>query len=168
MADDVTIAWENAQGRLDKALKPNLKTRPTWDEYFMEMAKLAAKRSTCKRQNVGAVAVIGKHILATGYNGAPKGLPHCIDSGCLREELVIPSGQRHELCRGVHAEQNIICQAALHGISLNGATIYCTHKPCSICAKLILNAGIVRVVHLTDYPDEMTKSIIGHMMEVLQ
>lgn len=141
------------------------KTRPTWDEYFMDIAKLVASRSTCNRRSVGAVAVKGKHILASGYNGSPKDQAHCIDTGCLREEQGIPSGQRHELCNGVHAEQNIICQAAYHGVSLAGATIYCTNQPCSICAKLIVNAGIVRVVYLDGYPDEMTKAILGDMME---
>ncbi|WP_290902673.1 dCMP deaminase family protein, partial [Ferroglobus sp.] len=119
--------------------------RPSLDEYFMEIAKVVAKRSTCLRQNVGAVIVKDKRILSTGYNGAPMGLPHCLDIGCLREELNVPSGERHELCRAVHAEQNAIIQAAVHGVSIKGATLYTTHQPCIMCAKMIINAGIVRV-----------------------
>ena len=126
----------------------------------MKMADLASERSTCIRRHVGAVAVKDNHILATGYNGAPKGQIHCYENGCLREEMNVPSGERHELCRAVHAEQNLICQAALHGISLAGATLYCTNQPCSICAKLIVNAGIKQVIYKDGYPDEMTKDIL--------
>ena len=126
----------------------------------MKMADLAAERSTCLRRHVGAVAVKDNHILATGYNGAPKGQIHCEENGCLREAMKIPSGERHELCRAVHAEMNLICQAALHGISLAGATLYCTHQPCSICAKLIVNAGIEKVIYKDGYPDEMTSNIL--------
>ncbi len=128
--------------------------RPSLDEYFMEIAKVVAKRSTCLRQNVGAVIVKDKRILSTGYNGAPTGLPHCLDIGCLREELNVPSGERHELCRAVHAEQNAIIQAAVHGVSIKGATLYTTHQPCIMCAKMIINAGIVRVVYGKKYADE--------------
>jgi len=128
--------------------------RPTLDEYFMEIAKVVAKRSTCLRQNVGAVIVKDKRILTTGYNGAPSGLPHCLEIGCLREQLKVPSGERQELCRAVHAEQNAIIQAALHGISIAGATLYTTHQPCIMCAKMIINAKIVRVVYGKRYPDE--------------
>ncbi len=128
--------------------------RPSLDEYFMEIAKVVAKRSTCLRQNVGAVIVKDKRILSTGYNGAPMGLPHCLDIGCLREELNVPSGERHELCRAVHAEQNAIIQAAVHGVSIKGATLYTTHQPCIMCAKMIINAGIVRVVYGKRYADE--------------
>lgn len=139
--------------------------RIDWKSYFMKMAQLAAERSTCIRRRVGAVAVRDNHVLATGYNGAPKGQTHCIDQGCLREELNIPSGERHEICRGVHAEQNIICQAALHGVSLEGAIIYCTTQPCSICARLIVNSGIQKVIYLEGYPDEMTIGILKNMLE---
>ena len=139
--------------------------RIDWKSYFMKMAQLAAERSTCIRRQVGAVAVRDNHVLATGYNGAPKGQTHCIDQGCLREELNIPSGERHEICRGVHAEQNIICQAALHGVSLEGAIIYCTTQPCSICARLIVNSGIQKVIYLEGYPDEMTIGILKNMLE---
>ncbi|MGE5575872.1 MAG: deoxycytidylate deaminase [Syntrophothermus sp.] len=132
--------------------------RPSWDAYFMEIAGLVAKRSTCLRRQVGAVMVKDKHILSTGYNGAPSGVPHCIDVGCLREELGIPSGERHELCRAIHAEQNAIIQAALHGVSLARATLYCTHQPCILCTKMLINAGIKRVVYQGEYPDEMARS----------
>ena len=116
--------------------------RPSWDEYFMQMAQLTAQRSTCLRRKVGAVIVKDKHIIATGYNGAPRGLKHCVElGGCLREKLKIPSGQRHELCRALHAEQNAIIQAATLGQSIEDGTIYITHQPCAICAKMIINAG---------------------------
>ncbi|MDD6043632.1 MAG: dCMP deaminase family protein [Eubacteriaceae bacterium] len=130
--------------------------RPSWDEYFMGMAKLTAERSTCLRRQVGAVIVKDKHIIATGYNGAPRGLTHCDErGGCLRQELGVPSGQRHELCRALHAEQNAIIQAATLGQSIEGATIYITHQPCAICSKMIINAGIKRVVVNEGYPDEL-------------
>jgi dCMP deaminase len=115
--------------------------RPTWEEYFMDITHLVAKRSTCLRRQVGAVLVRDKKILATGYNGAPSGLEHCLEVGCLREKLGIPSGERHELCRGLHAEQNAIIQAAYHGVGIRGATLYCTNHPCIICSKMIINAG---------------------------
>ena len=134
--------------------------RPSWDEYFMSIANLVKERSTCIRRKVGAVIVKDKNILATGYNGPPSGLPHCIDVGCLREKLGVPSGERHELCRGLHAEQNAIIQAAKHGISIKGSTLYCTHMPCSICMKMIINAGIVEVVYQEGYPDELSESFI--------
>lgn len=130
-----------------------MQKRPSLDEYFMEIAKVVASRSTCLRQNVGAVIVRDKRILSTGYNGAPMGLPHCLDIGCLRQELNVPSGERHELCRAVHAEQNAIIQAAYHGVSIKGATLYTTHQPCIMCAKMMINAGIVRVVYGKDYAD---------------
>ncbi len=121
--------------------------RPSWDEYFMQMAQLTAQRSTCLRRKVGAVIVKDKHIIATGYNGAPRGLKHCVElGGCLREKLKIPSGQRHELCRALHAEQNAIIQAATLGQSIEDGTIYITHQPCAICAKMIINAGLKRIV----------------------
>jgi len=135
--------------------------RPSWDEYFMGIAELTAQRSTCLRRQVGAVIVQDKHLVATGYNGAPKGLPHCADlSGCLREQLGVPSGERHELCRALHAEQNAIIQAATSGLSIEGATIYITHQPCVICAKMIINAGIRKIIVKEGYPDEMAVKIL--------
>ena len=135
--------------------------RPSWDEYFMEMAELTAQRSTCLRRNVGAVIVQNKHIIATGYNGAPRGLAHCEElGGCLREKLQVPSGERHELCRALHAEQNAIIQAATLGHSIEGASMYITHQPCSICAKMIINAGIDKIVVKEGYPDKMALDIL--------
>jgi len=130
--------------------------RPSWDEYFMDMAEIVKTRSTCLRRQVGAVIVKDKRILASGYNGAPTGLKHCEETGCLREQLGIPSGQRHELCRGLHAEQNAIIQASLHGVKLEGATIYVTIQPCVLCAKMVINAGINKLVFKGDYPDELS------------
>ena len=130
------------------------KTRPSWDEYFMNIAKLVSTRSTCLRRHVGAVVVKDKQILATGYNGAPTGITHCDEAGCLRQELGIPSGQRHEICRALHAEQNAFLQAAKHGVGLEGSTLYITVQPCSICAKMIINVGIKKVVIEGEYPDE--------------
>jgi dCMP deaminase len=126
----------------------------------MDIAFLVAKRSTCRRRRVGAIAVADKRILATGYNGAPSGLDHCLDIGCLREELGIASGERHELCRGLHAEQNVIIQAAYHGVSIKGATLYCTNLPCSICSKMLINAGIVHIVYQDGYADSMTEEML--------
>ena len=128
--------------------------RPTWDSYFMEITKLVASRSSCLRRSVGAVLVKDKRILATGYNGAPAGMKHCEEVGCLREKLHVPSGQRHELCRGLHAEQNAIIQAARQGTEIVGSTLYCTTAPCSLCAKMLINAGVVRIVYEGSYPDE--------------
>lgn len=127
--------------------------RPSWDEYFIELAHLVSKRSTCLRRYVGAVLVKDKRILATGYNGAPKGLEHCLDIGCLRDKLKIPSGERHELCRALHAEQNVLVQAALHGISTRDSIMYVTNQPCIICAKMLINAGIKEIVISEGYPD---------------
>jgi len=135
--------------------------RPSWDEYFVEIARQVATRSTCLRRQVGAVIVRDKRILSTGYNGAPRGLPHCDVAGCLREQLGIPSGQRQEICRGLHAEQNAIIQAALHGVSVEGGAIYVTHQPCITCAKMVINAGIVRVVCADSYPDELARQMLG-------
>lgn len=135
--------------------------RPGWDEYFMEVAEVVARRSTCLRRNIGAVVVKDKRILSTGYNGAPTGLPHCADVGCLREKLGIPSGERHEICRGLHAEQNALLQAARYGISLEGSTIYSTTEPCSLCAKMLINAGIRRVVYKEPYPDELSRELLS-------
>ncbi len=136
-------------------------TRPSFDEYFMQMALLTSRRSTCMRRQVGAVIVKEKHIIATGYNGAPKGLAHCAElGGCLREELGIPSGERHELCRALHAEQNAIIQAAVLGQSIENAVIYVTHQPCSICAKMIINAGIKKIFINSGYPDELSCKLL--------
>lgn len=136
------------------------KTRPSWDEYFMRITFQVAERSTCLRRQVGAIIVKDKRILTTGYNGAPKGLPHCLDIGCLRDEMGIPSGQRQELCRGLHAEQNAIIQAAYHGVSIQGSDLYTTHQPCITCAKMIINAGIKRVVYAAPYPDDLGKKML--------
>ena len=127
--------------------------RPGTDEYFLKVAAVVAERSTCRRHHVGAVAVRDKHILATGYNGAPAGFKDCLELGCLRDELEIPSGERHEICRAIHAEQNVIIQAALHGVSLEGSTIYATHTPCVLCAKMLTNARIKRYVSFGRYND---------------
>ena len=129
-------------------------TRPDTDEYFLKIASVVAERSTCRRHHVGAVAVRSKHILATGYNGAPAGARDCLELGCLRDELNIPSGTRHEICRGIHAEQNVIIQAGLHGVSLEGSTVYCTHTPCVLCAKILVNAKIERFVSFSSYNDD--------------
>ena len=136
----------------------NLIDRPSMDEYFMEIASVVAKRSTCLRNKVGALFVKNKRILTTGYNGAPAGLDHCDQVGCAREGVA--SGTRHELCRAVHAEQNAIIQAALHGISIEGATLYCTHQPCILCAKMMINARIKKVAYLESYPDETALSFL--------
>ena len=137
--------------------------RKSWDEYFMEIAEIVKTRSTCLRRQVGAVIVKDNRIITTGYNGAPSGLKHCTEiGGCERARLNIPSGQRHELCRALHAEQNAIIQAAKLGISIDGATLYCTHQPCVLCAKIIVNSGIRRVVYGEGYPDEFSLSIFGH------
>ncbi len=134
--------------------------RPSWDEYFLEMAQLVAKRSTCLRRSVGAILVREKRILATGYNGAPSGLKHCFEIGCMRQKLKIPSGERHELCRALHAEQNALIQASLHGISVKGATLYATTQPCVICAKMLINSGIKEIVITQGYPDKMAMEFL--------
>ena len=136
------------------------KERPSWDDYFLEIASLVAKRSTCLRRQVGAVIVKDKRILTTGYNGAPSGLKHCAQVGCLRQKLNIPSGERHELCRALHAEMNALLQAAHYGISVKGAVVYCTNHPCIICAKMIVNSGIKKIVILSSYPDKMAMDIL--------
>ncbi|WNY28966.1 tRNA-specific adenosine deaminase [Methanimicrococcus stummii] len=127
--------------------------RLTADEYFVEIAETVAKRATCLRNKVGAVIVRDNRILTTGYNGAPRGLAHCLDIGCIRQQENIPSGTMHEKCRAVHAEQNAIIQAAVHGVQTSGATLYCTHQPCILCTKMIINAGIKHVVYVNAYPD---------------
>ncbi|NLC67959.1 MAG: cytidine deaminase [Clostridiaceae bacterium] len=134
--------------------------RPTWEEYFMEIVELIKTRSTCLRRQVGALIVKDKRILATGYNGAPMGCKHCTQVGCLRQQLGIPSGERHELCRGIHAEQNAIIQAAYSGVSVKGGTLYVTTQPCILCAKMIVNAGIRKIIFKGDYPDDLAMSIL--------
>src|SRR5512145_3376711 len=142
-------------------IKESPMARPSWDEYFMEITHLVARRSTCLRRQVGAVLVKDKNILSTGYNGAPSGVPHCLDVGCLREQMGIPSGERHELCRGLHAEQNAILQAAHHGVSIEGADLYCTNLPCIICSKMLINAGIKKVYYLEGYADTLSREMLS-------
>lgn len=134
--------------------------RASWDEYFMEIAEIVKTRSTCLRRQVGAVIVKDNRIITTGYNGAPSGLRHCLEIGCERQRLGVPSGERHELCRALHAEQNAIIQAAKLGISTEGATIYITLQPCVICAKMLINAGIKKIVHKGEYPDELSRKML--------
>lgn len=136
------------------------KKRMSWDSYFMEIAGLVSQRSTCLRRQVGCVVVRDKRILATGYNGAPSGVVHCEKTGCLRARNKIPSGQRQELCRGLHAEQNAILQAALTGTGIRDSVIYCTHQPCIVCAKMLINAGIKRVIFKGFYPDKLAVDIL--------
>jgi dCMP deaminase len=139
-----------------------MKNRPSKDEYFMDMASVVSRRSTCIRRQIGALLVSGDgHILATGYNGAPKGMRHCLGNVCMRDEMDISSGQRQEFCRAVHAEQNALLQAASHGASLVGASLYCTVFPCVICAKMLINAGVVRVVYTEHYPDELAAKMLA-------
>ena len=135
--------------------------RPSWEAYFMDIAALVAKRSTCLRRAVGAAAVKNKQILATGYNGVPTGIRHCIETGCLRQQMNVASGERHELCRGIHAEQNVIIQAAFHGVSIKGASLFCTNLPCSICAKMIINAGIKKIYYKDGYADLMSSEMLS-------
>ena len=134
--------------------------RPSWDKYFMEITELVSKRSTCQRRKVGAILVQDKRILTTGYNGAPRGLTHCLEIGCLREKRKIIPGERQELCRGLHAEQNTIVQAALHGINIKGSVLYCTFQPCVTCAKMIINSGIVKIIYKEKYPDELARKLL--------
>ena len=134
--------------------------RPSWDQYFMDITTVVASRSTCLRRQVGAVIVKDKRLLTSGYNGAPRNLAHCAETGCIRAEYDIPSGQRHELCRGLHAEQNALIQAALHGVGTEGATAYVTHQPCLTCAKMLINAGTRRVVYAGNYPDQHSRAFL--------
>jgi dCMP deaminase len=134
--------------------------RPSWDDYFLQMAQLVSKRSTCLRRQVGAVAVRDKRVLATGYNGAPSGLTHCTDIGCIREKLKIPSGQRQELCRGLHAEQNVIIQAGIHKVELKDSTLYVTNQPCVTCTKMLISVGVKEIVILEGYPDELARQML--------
>ena len=135
--------------------------RPSWDEYFSRITQEVSKRSTCLRRKVGAILVLDKRILATGYNGVPSRITHCSERGCLREEHKVPSGERHELCRGLHAEMNALIQAANHGIRVHGATLYSTAFPCSLCAKMLINGGITRVVAQDDYADPLAKDLFA-------
>lgn len=138
-----------------------METRPDWDSYFLSIATLVATRSTCTRRQVGAVLVRSRQIISTGYNGAPRGVTHCSVTGCLREQLKIPSGERHEICRGSHAEMNAIAQAAAEGITTRGSAVYCTHEPCSFCSKAIINAGCERVVFINEYPDKLGRELFN-------
>jgi dCMP deaminase len=141
--------------------------RPSWDEYFLQLARQAATRSTCLRRQVGAVLVRDKRILTTGYNGAPRGVAHCLDIGCLREERGIPSGERQELCRAIHAEQNAVIQAAIHGVAIEGATLYTTVHPCVLCAKILINCGVREIHYLEGYPDELSRELLSEAGVVL-
>ena len=148
---------------------PKTENRPSWETYFMNITNLVAERSTCLRRAVGAVLVKDKRILSTGYNGAPANLKHCLEVGCLREQMGIESGKMHELCRGIHAEQNAIIQAAYHGVSVKGATIFCTNQPCSICARMIINAGIVKIFYQSGYADPLAKELLAEAhIELIQ
>lgn len=135
--------------------------RPSWDQYFMDITHLVATRSTCMRRQVGAILVKDRNILATGYNGVPSGISHCESTGCLRDRMNVPSGERHELCRGLHAEQNAIIQAARHGTNIDGSILYCTTMPCIICTKMLINAGITKVVYGEGYADDLAREMIS-------
>lgn len=135
--------------------------RPSWDEYFMAIATQVAGRSTCLRRATGAVLVKDKRILSTGYNGVPSGLEHCEVVGCLREQRGIASGSHHELCRGIHAEQNAVIQAARYGIAIDGASVYCTHQPCVLCAKILLNSGVKDIIYREAYPDPLSAELLA-------
>ena len=137
-----------------------MKNRPHWNEYFIEMAFLVSKRSTCLRRKVGAVIVIENQIISTGYNGAPKNVRHCAETGCLREQMQVPTGQRHELCRGIHAEQNAIIQAAINGSSIKGGELYCTNQPCVICSKMLINAEIRTIYMANSYEDKLAQEML--------
>jgi dCMP deaminase len=141
--------------------------RPSWNDYFMGIADLVAGRATCIRRKVGAVLVKDRRILCSGYNGAPAGLPHCGETGCLRRQLNVPSGVKHELCRGVHAEQNVIIQAAYHGVAVAGASLYCTNQPCSICAKMLINAGINEIYFRDGYDDPLAMDMFDRAGVIL-
>ncbi|MGI6205846.1 MAG: deoxycytidylate deaminase [Anaerovoracaceae bacterium] len=150
-----------AEKGINASDKTSPRERPDWDQYFMEIAEVVRKRSTCLRRSVGAVIVKDRRILATGYNGAPSGIAHCLETGCLREQLHVPSGERHELCRGIHAEQNAIVQAAYLGVSISGSTLYCTNQPCILCAKMLINANVKRIVILEGYPDQAAADMLA-------
>jgi dCMP deaminase len=142
-------------------MKSDVNNRPSWETYFMDIACLVAKRSTCTRRAVGAVIVKDRRVLATGYNGAPSNVRHCDEVGCLRRQMRVPSGERHELCRGIHAEQNAIIQAAMHGVPIKKASLYCTNQPCSICAKMIINAGIAKIIYQSGYADPLATQMLA-------
>ncbi|MFP3981114.1 MAG: deoxycytidylate deaminase [Desulfobacterales bacterium] len=142
--------------------------RPSWDTYFMDIANLVSRRSTCLRRAVGAVVVKEHRILATGYNGAPAGIRHCSEVGCLRESMNVESGQRHELCRGIHAEQNAIIQAAYHGVPIRGAILFCTNLPCTICTKMLINAGIAEICYQEGYADQLSRSLLDEAGIILR
>ena len=152
------------------SMPDHISERPDWDTYFLRIAQLVAQRSTCLRRQVGAVIVRDNRLLATGYNGAPNNVAHCfqLPGGCLREARKIPSGERQELCRGLHAEQNAILQAAAFGVSLKGGDCYCTHQPCITCAKMLINAGIKRVVFLGEYPDELSLEMLKEAKIIIE
>ena len=153
-SDEISLQkYQQSPSRLDN--------RPSWDEYFLKITRQVSERSTCLRRKIGAVLIRDKRILATGYNGAPSGIRHCYEVGCLREEKGIASGERHELCRGLHAEQNAIIQAAMHGVAIVGASIYCTHQPCSLCAKMLINAGIREIFFEEAYPDTLSEELLA-------
>jgi dCMP deaminase len=141
-------------------LTDNNDSRPSWDEYFMKIAHEVAQRSTCTRRQIGALVVKNKRILATGYNNVPTGCAHCTVVGCLRDRMGIPSGERHELCRGIHAEQNAVVQAARYGISIEGSVVYSTAQPCILCAKILINAGITEIIYEGDYPDDLSLELL--------
>ncbi len=132
-----------------------------WPRYFMDIAFMVSERSTCLRRKVGAVAVKGKRILATGYNGPPSGIRHCAETGCLRQTMGIPSGQRHEICRGLHAEQNVIIQSSVYGVSLEGSDLYCTAHPCVLCAKMLINCGVRHIFYARFYPDDLAVAMLA-------
>ncbi|MCD4795717.1 MAG: dCMP deaminase family protein [Candidatus Cloacimonetes bacterium] len=137
-----------------------MKDRPNWHQYFMEMAFIISERSTCLRRKVGAIIVINNQIISSGYNGAPKHVRHCSETGCLREQLNVPSGERHELCRGIHAEQNAVIQAAINGTTIRNASIYCTHQPCVICSKILINSEISTIYIAEPYPDKLAQEML--------
>jgi len=134
--------------------------RPSWTEYFMRITEDVARRAICVKRKVGAIIVKDNHILSTGYNGAPKGFKHCTEETCIRKQMSVPSGQRHELCRGLHAEQNAIIQAAVQGVKIEGGTMYCTYQPCVICVKMMINAGIKKLIYSGGYPDELAAEML--------
>ncbi|MEI6222154.1 MAG: dCMP deaminase family protein [bacterium] len=137
-------------------------SRPPWEEYFMQIAFLVAKRATCLRRQVGAVIVKDRHILTTGYNGPPKGFHHCDEhGGCPRLQANVESGKGHDACWALHAEQNAIIQAGYHGVSIRDSELYCTTQPCSICAKMIINAGITKVYYVGGYPDALSNELFA-------
>jgi dCMP deaminase len=138
-----------------------MNNRPSWHQYFMDMAYLASKRSTCLRRKVGAIIVFENQIISTGFNGAPKHVRHCSETGCMRADLKVPSGQRHELCRGVHAEQNAVIQAAVNGASIKGAVVYCTNQPCVICSKILINAEIETIYIAEPYEDKLAQELLA-------